>query len=888
MKKMNEVIKEDYQELVEEAYEDLVGYIKNSYTEEKILKKMRRIENYTDEIIDAARKLYSQRHSSAFGSSIIRGERYKDRLNWYTPIETPHPESRWGKLTSVLKHKGWEDTHIDSLDEQSNDVVSSLASPKSPEPTSVKGLVIGYVQSGKTANFSATIAKATDEGYRLIIVLSGMYNNLRYQTEKRLRSELTDPHRGGKNFNLTEMEKDGDFKKPPFHPNSVLNNKDKFTLVVLKKNQSPLKKFLNWIKDTDIEVMRDSPVLIIDDEADQASVNNARKDGQITKINSLIRDIMTYFNDKTTCSYVGYTATPFANILIDAQEDGDLFPRDFIIALKAPGTYVGAERLFGRASVDMDGGESGLNIIRPIDISESISDDNDSVEDRMSLSMRKAILSFLLASGERIRRQHRTKHITMLIHTSHLREQHRIVFSYVERFLKEVEMLIDDKNEDLTNELQDLWKTDFVKTNHNDFATEKLGEFSEVIEGLEFFMKDLKVIKENSESEFRLEFDQGTVWAVVVGGNTLSRGLTVEGLTTTYFHRTTSGYDTLLQMGRWFGYRPNYLDLVRVYVTPEMESHFYHIATVEQELREDIIRMQASDPPERPIDIALKIRDHDTLNITNKVVLKKNATIASNSYSGSKIQASHIFLENKKWAEHNFSTIKNLLATLEGKDKRSQISFPIFRRCLLYKNVDSSDVLNFLKSYDFSEADKKYNFDLMGKYISNLNEKGELTNWSIAVMSRNDIDEKKKMDLEVNNLSVYSVERRESTSISYDKEKYGSVIRYVTVMRDELIDLDDLEDVNVGTILEDSTIKESIYPIRNKRPTDRGLLLIYPIHTHYNSSNEEREKICEGKKLRPVISDIDKMFAITMVFPSTKQEKFEFNYVSNVTVARQE
>jgi hypothetical protein len=623
---------------------------------------------------------------------------------------------------------------------------------------------------------------------------------------------------------------------------------------------------------------------VIGDEADEASVNNSRKEGDSTKINKSIRLIVDYFSKRTQCSYVGYTATPFANILIDANENGDLFPKDFIIALKAFDIYVGTEKLFGRASVDNDGGEVGLDIIREIQAGESIDDDSVEIEDKLPKTMKQAILTFLLSAGERIRRGHLNKHITMLIHTSHLKSQHALVCKIVDAYKMKIDISIEREDQEFISELEEIWNSDFVKTNNLSFPGFKLGHFKGVLEGIKHFITGFdSVIKENSESEFRLDFDAGKpVWGIIVGGNTLSRGLTVEGLTTTYFHRNTDGYDTLLQMGRWFGYRPDYLDLVRVFVSAEMRSNFYHIATVEQELREDIERMQLNN--ERPIDIALKIRDHDALSITNKLVLKRNGTFASNSYSASKVKASHLFINDAKKAEKNFKVVKNFLTQLEGRKLRAEIKFPSFKRSFLYKNVNADLILEFLSQYNFSDADRKFTFPLIGKYISELNKLNELTDWSVAIISADRPDESKLIDLEVGNLKVFGVTRRYSITFSKDVASEGVVVKNITVPRDELIDLDDLEGEDIAKKLEQSSLTESVNPIRNKRPKGRGLLLIYPIYTHWNMSSEQIMGLKRGEMFEPVVANFKHLFGITVVFPPTTQEKFEFSYIANSTL----
>ncbi len=882
--KFEELYAQEWDKFLREILEDITAYAHQSHNRETITQKLRRA-NYTEDQIKLGFDVYDQKFGIQSGGAVLRGKTAKDRLNWYSPVTDPDPNSRWGKLRKVLEGKGWADDHINDLDSQSNSVVSNLASPKKAEASVVKGLVLGYVQSGKTANFSAVIAKATDEGYRLVIVLSGIHNGLRSQTEKRLRSELTDPFGGANSFNLTTSDPSGDFKaENSVAPNALFDVPGKFTLAVLKKNTTVLSKFTKWLSTASPDVLRQCPVLIIDDEADQAGVNEAKGENR-TAINKRIVDLIEYLRKHTTVSYCGYTATPFANVLIDANDSADLFPRDFIVSLKAPDSYVGPEKLFGRAPVDDDGGTAGLNIVRHIDVAETIDSDEVQVQGDMKPSLAIALQSFLLAGAERIRRGHEDKHITMLIHTSHLTSAHRDMCDKVDRYLKQLNVKIESDDSTTLKQMEALWKNDFVQTTKSNFSKQEIGEFDDLLDSLKVFTDKVSrsIIEENSTSETRLNFGNEKIWAVIVGGNTLSRGLTIEGLTISYFHRTASGYDTLLQMGRWFGYRNGYLDLTRIFVTPEMEANFYHLATVEHELREDIYRMEQNG--ETPFDIALKIRDHDDLEITNKRVLKRNGIFASNTYSASKIQASHVFLDKPDIADLNFNAIKSLLSELESKNLKIENEFEKFRRCHIYRGVNHKSILKFLENYKFSTADKKFNFGLLYSYISKLAEFGELNDWSVALMSANQTDERKLVDMETNNIKVYAVERRQSDQVSRTPQELGTVVRYITIIRDELIDMSDKIPRNeMESFLRDQKVTESISQRRNLRPPERGLILIYPIYTHWQLSKEERHKLGDGMKFHPVSSDIKRLFGITLVFPPTKQEHFDVNYIANASV----
>jgi hypothetical protein len=881
--KFEELYAQEWNAFLKEILEDIVAFAAQAHNRETIIQKLKKA-NYTEDQIKLGFECYEQKYAVNSGGAVLRGKTAKDRLNWYSPVTDPDPNSRWGKLKKVLQGKGWADDHIDDLDSQSNTVVSNLASPKKAEPSAVKGLVLGYVQSGKTANFSAVIAKATDEGYRLVIVLSGIHNGLRSQTEKRLRSELTDPFGGSNSFNLTTSDHSGDFKSEnSVTPNSLFDVNGKFTLAVLKKNSTVLSKFTKWMSTASPDVLRQCPVLIIDDEADQAGVNEGKGPENRTAINRRIVELIEILRKHTTVSYCGYTATPFANVLIDANDEADLFPRDFIASLKAPDSYVGTERLFGRASVDDDGGSPGIDLVEYIDVSEAITTDDAKVGKDIKPSLKKAVESFLLVGAERIRRGHQDKDITMLVHTSHLTAVHEEMCGKIEAYLKTIRVYIEENDREVLEHLKNLWNSDFRKTTAKDFPKQEIGKFDDILDSLKVFVDKVTIIEENNRSETRLNFGNEKVWAIIVGGNTLSRGLTIEGLSISYFHRTATGYDTLLQMGRWFGYRNGYLDLTRIFVTKEMESNFYHLATVEHELREDIYRMEQNG--ETPMDIALKIRDHDDLEITGKRVLKKNGVFASNTYSASKIQASHIFLDDLKTADQNFEAIKSLLSGLEERHLKVVNEFDKFRRCQIYRGVDHKSILKFLEQYNFSKADKKFNFGLLYSYITKLAEYGELKDWSVALMSANQTDERKMVDMETNGIKVYAVERRQSDQVSRTPKELGTVVRYITILRDEMIDMGDVIPKDEMTaFLKDEKMSTAITQRRNIRPSERGLLLIYPIYTNWQLTPGEREELREGMKFHPVTSDIKRLFGITLVFPPTKHEHFDVNYIANASV----
>ncbi|MBU0727616.1 Z1 domain-containing protein [Patescibacteria group bacterium] len=349
----------------------------------------------------------------------------QDRSGWYY----------WPTLRQyLLTTKGWSSPSVQSLDNETDRILGRLAEPNGTDSFDKRGLVLGFVQSGKTSNYTALIAKAADSGYRLIIVLSGIDNGLRLQTHRRLKRELVGvsagkgvplPPMGKQWFEFTRDQLDGDFR-PGFANNAALQGSQPVLLVV-KKNGFVLRRLLEWLNTAPKEVMQTIPLMVIDDEADLASVDT-RGSYQLEEeelpedyeppsvINGLIRNLLSKFYRK---AYIAYTATPFANVLIPHDNynlnlSDDLYPRDFIFDLPKPSCYFGAEELFGRMDDISEESMEGMDVIRHIS-------DEDLValqECRLPLVMEKAILSFVLAGAARKQRSSEDFPATMLVHIS--------------------------------------------------------------------------------------------------------------------------------------------------------------------------------------------------------------------------------------------------------------------------------------------------------------------------------------------------------------------------------------------------------------------------------------------------------------------------------------
>ncbi|MBD3756395.1 MAG: endonuclease, partial [Gammaproteobacteria bacterium] len=366
-----------------------------------------------------------------------------------------------------LKTKGWNPDTIDSLDRASTEVVSLLGNPGNDKFAS-RGLVVGYVQSGKTANMTAVIAKAVDAGYNMIVVLGGVTNKLRKQTQDRFEQDVL-RHRSLWQLYTTNAA-DGDFVQPA-NGGFVMPAEGHAQLIVMKKEGSRLKQLRKTISRTPAVVMRELKVLLIDDECDQASVNSARGEFDMTRINAEIRHVLAALPAVT---YVGYTATPFANVFINPYPYGndedldDLYPRDFITALERPIGYFGAREVFGSDSAE-EGGE-GLDMIRILreedpDILRPTSPrDKESFHPEMTRSLEDAILWFLASCAIRRSRGQEGDHMSMLVHSSQFVRQHEYMSELIKNWVEQRKSDLKSGIGEPTKRLREVFETERERT----------------------------------------------------------------------------------------------------------------------------------------------------------------------------------------------------------------------------------------------------------------------------------------------------------------------------------------------------------------------------------------------------------------------------------------
>lgn len=816
-------------------------------TPEKAVQKLRSL-RVPDHVIELIRK----RHEA----EVIKIREMREpkvvytagRLTWYTG---PRAEDRyWPALAAKLLSgpRPWKQDAVDSLNAESTKVVGLLDHPGSESFRSM-GLVLGYVQSGKTANFTAVMAKAADRGYRLFIVLSGIHNGLRRQTQARLARELVELN-PGQWHEVTTV--DSDFQ-PKGNAAAYFAAKNQQVLLVVKKNAKVLEKLNNWLA-TAKEFLQDCPALVIDDEADQATVG-----GKV--INPLMGRLLKSF---TKVDYVGYTATPFANLLIDPGEEDDFYPRHFVVSLEAPKGYQGPELLFGRDALDgedpddVPGGEDmireipddDVELVRPVNKAAAA----DFVPE-MTPSLREAVLYFWLATAARRERGTGIPHSTMLVHTTLQTGIHEDFRVPLEDLRQQVLSELRTDDFDLFDELEKQWGRETELVRALDFG-EHTVPFDAVLRHLPGVVEESRVVVDNYRSRDRLDYESGPVVAIAVGGNTLSRGLTLEGLVTSYFVRASSAYDTLLQMGRWFGHRAGYADLPRIWMTAELAGWFRHLAVVEAEIRKDIDRYLTED--KNPLTFAVRIRTHPKMLVTAPARMKAAVT-AHARYGGDLVESRYFRTgpDSVDWLKRNADAAIRLVQTAQQHGRPEQLEVP---ERWLWRDVSYRDVIRFIEEYKFDERTEEARPELLRRYIEKRVENNALRAWDVAVIGNSSSD---ATTWKMPDVTTIGLNRR--GRINPETEPVAD-IKTLSGPRDAVVNLR----VPAGM---DVTMRSEVDRLRLAQRPDNGLLLIYPIDPISHNKRMKR---------RPLNAPYEVVMGAAFVFPkpTTSDSEVEHEYIS--------
>lgn len=770
----------------------------------------------------------------------------------------------WKRYKEYLENKGFAPRIIENLDILTDRILDNMFNPKLNDIVlDKKGLVVGQVQSGKTANYTGLICKAADAGFNFIIVLAGIHNNLRSQTQARLDEGFlgfdTQFERVYANnaqnkigvgrstlypnlvaHSITTSEEKGDFTK---RAAGIVNfNTADPILLVIKKNVSVLRRLYSWLS-TQSNVNSKS-VLVIDDEADNASINTNRAELNPTRINGLIRDIINIFN---RTAYVGYTATPFANIFI-AQDDTDLFPRDFIINLPAPSNYIGPEKVFGTSLIPDENNDDILPIVfRVSDYSNFVPEGHKKDDDKPSFSdlpesLKTAIKCFIVTCAIRIARGQGNKHNSMLIHLSRFQIWQNSIKEIVEQLFRYYKQEIEANDPDILEEFRCIFEEDTDNYTSYISTTNKIlkSSFSNIDNDMQLHTwEEIKpllnraaqkiVVKSiNGSSGDVIDYQQNErtgISVIAIGGDKLSRGLTLEGLSVSYFLRASKMYDTLMQMGRWFGYRPGYVDLCRLFTSPELNEWFRHITLASEELRDEFNYLAESG--QTPEQYALKVRQHDGVLQITAINKMRNTRQIEVSWAG-KLRETYQLPMDKGLKQRNLVATQELINSLGTPENQ--------RGNYLWKNVSPEDICTYFSAFNVAKSLKKVNLELISNYIRNLVQQGELTSWRVVLMNKENAQKQFSFGRAIN---VGCFDRNRAKEIG-DDTYFIRKNHIVGNQTDEFIDLEDSvlnEALNktIITMREQGKDWNKPYPspkiVREEfRSPTNPLLIIYPLN----------------------------------------------------------
>jgi hypothetical protein len=783
----------------------------------------------------------------------------------------------------LRQDQGWPQAAIDALDESTDAIMEEIEDPEREGPWDRRGLVVGHVQFGKTANYAGLASKAVDAGYKLVIVLAGMHNALRQQTQRRLDRDflgyISTSAQNSQGFtrigvgiidgsvhaeHLTTQAPNGDFSRA-VADHVGMGVQQRPVLLVVKKNASILRNLNTWVREI-LAARGDTesrPLLVIDDEADQASVDTGQQDFddddvpdpdyEPKRINGQIRRLLTAFSRS---AYVAYTATPFANILIHdaavATEYGDdLFPRSFIINLPAPSNYVGPDLVFGTDQAGAEASEDPLPLIRHVDQTAEgwITEGHKKGfaprydgEDQIPPSLEIAILSFVLACTARAARDQENAHNSMLVHVSRFKDVHQQVYAQVDEWLTHLKRVLKYRagGEDLRARLHEIWENDFVPTSREVRARDRGRDlrtttWTEVERHLATAADKIRVQVVNSDMRDAIDYqgNSGSGLSIIaIGGDKLSRGLTLEGLSVSYFLRASRMYDSLMQMGRWFGYRPGYVDLCRLYLTPDLEIWFRHVASAAEELRRRLDHMAMIGAT--PEQYGLRIQSHEIMLVTapNKM---RHAREFQVSFQGEgKIQT--VFFGDEGKNRQNADRIAAFLAHI---GKASEVSpsreRPAGKRhtwqnTQLWSNVPGAEIAGLLGGLLFPDEARDVNAERLASYIRAQITAGELTEWTVAVLAG---------EGETLTFAGMSFRTLERSPLDRGRAVGRYVVKTILAPRDEAIDLGaaeygravelcNLKRAAKGKDADDAPDGPEIRRVRGADPR-RGLLLLYPL-----------------------------------------------------------
>lgn len=707
---------------------------------------------------------------------LIQGQeqQLRDTTWWSGKEKQKNSMYYWSKYKEYIK-KSFPPEVIKTIDTDTDIVMDNVEDP-SIDNFSRYGMVVGHVQSGKTANYSALVCKAADAGYKFIVIIAGGMNNLRNQTQVRLNESFVGLDKGipigvGKLGNLRKellpislTTAEQDFNKQDANKNAQGLNFDNISspiLIVIKKNPNSLANVINWLRAQYKHQIQNHAMLLIDDESDYASINTKDQDDPTT-INKRLRELLSLFQKSV---YVAYTATPYANIFIDHEAGNedigkDLFPKDFIYALDAPSNYFGARKIFLETNKK--------HIVKIDDYLDVIPEKHKKDYNLLSIpgSLYEAMRVFIINVGIRYLRKHFNKHNSMLIHATRFTLVHKKISIYVEEYIECVKHDInafgrlDDalNHSEIIKSIKDTFELHFadIEYDWNSLLNSICDTVNTII---------IREVHQSASVPLQYRNDESTN-VIVIGGTSLSRGFTLEGLSVSYFLRNTIFYDTLMQMGRWFGYREGYEDICRIYMSESMAINFAHIIEATEDLIDNFKRM--SEAKMTPNDFGLSVQYHPDSGL--QVTARNKQKYSKDIYFEMKLDG---HAKETSWLDSDDSVKRANLQAIENIVKKliaSENAYDKVGNSHLWKNIDKKIVLEFIDNFNVYSSDpfglkSRMPIDFVKKYVTDID-----TLWDIALYGG-----ESKESYKIENLSIQKEERKVISKVNFYEVKNRQV-----------------------------------------------------------------------------------------------------------------
>lgn len=736
----------------------------------------------SDEEFIQIKKILASNILHSIGTAISLKGRDSEHQSWYFVQE--NDGYYWNRYRTYLKNiKHWGIDIVNRLGETTDNIMDDLGDPNDLRPFQRRGLLLGDVQSGKTATYTAICNKAADAGYRVIIVLAGMMENLRVQTQERLDAEfvgIESKYTLDKKANqeirnipvgvgkITPINYDKriacftsvatDFNKATVKALGLsLRTLNGTALFVVKKNKSVLNNLYKWLLENNADHetgLIDLPLLLIDDEADNASVNTNSEEKDPTAINKAIRNILNCFRQ---ASYLGITATPFANIFINPESETDedtkdLFPKDFLTVLPTPELYIGPDKIFGNGDAD-DWTEDGYaqrtegqysNCLIPIENEEQVSffvfkHKKELADELYDLppSLKKAIRYFILATAITDSRKDVNEHRSMLVNISRFTMVQNRVADLVDTYLTSIKFDVENYAQLPSEEAIKIKSIKSLEETWNEFYLEQVSNISWETLLKDYLFKAIRRIEVRSVNQQHgaaslnyYEYKNVGMRVIAVGGNSLSRGLTLEGLCTTYFYRNTMMYDTLLQMGRWFGYRPGYDDLCKIWIGEDAIAWYGFITDAVNELKTELRRMERLH--QTPEQFGLKVRQAPgSLLITARNKMRTATSVKRPiTVSGRMIETPRLRGDAETIRE-NESLCRSFIQAISAEEGVSTYQFEEHTKAFIWRNVPKKMVIELVRNFITHPWNLNFQPTALSDYIAD--DDGPLDLWDVAI-----------------------------------------------------------------------------------------------------------------------------------------------------------